>query len=176
MTHRTSDSKIKIISVLMLWTALALLQQANRELLSAYDTIPKCLPNKKRRRDHCEELLGSLNDAEFKSQTGLSRRLFNYVRSLIRDDIKVNIDMAQRSSGSHISTMMRLFIHQRLLKGMKALDAEWMGADPAHLWQTIWKPVALAIDRRLDNINFFANDAAWLEQQAQQWDLIITRK
>ena len=106
---RSPDNKIKIITTLLLWIAVALLQQSNQHLQLAYDQLPKRLPNKKRRRDHTIELLESLSDAEFKSQTGLSRRLFGYVRDLIREDICVNQAMAVRSSGSHISTVMRLF-------------------------------------------------------------------
>ena len=39
--------------------------------------------NRKRNRDHCDEVLASLSDDEFKNQTGLSRTMFNYVLSLI---------------------------------------------------------------------------------------------
>ena len=60
------------------------------------------------------KLLATFNDAELKSQSGLFRKSFNYryVKSLIRSDMLVDHHMGIRSSGSSISSAMRLFIHQ----------------------------------------------------------------
>jgi len=166
----------KLLSIFFFWLVMALLLQSNQMVAQAYEQIPKRLPNKKRKRDHLIEKLESFSNDEFKNQTGLSRRCFTYILAIIHDTIKVNHKMAEISSGSHISSMMRLFIHQRLLKGMKTLDADWMGVDPNHIWKSVWKPVALAIDENLNNVNFHAGDRIWLEQQAQQWKLVQTKK
>ncbi|KAJ1395599.1 hypothetical protein B484DRAFT_438983, partial [Ochromonadaceae sp. CCMP2298] len=98
------------------------------------------LPNVHRRRDHCADVIGSLSQEQFKSQTGLSRKIFNYLLQLIRPRVQGNRAMGAVSSGSHISSMMKLFIHQRLMKGAKSQDVEWMGTDPKHVWVHIWLP------------------------------------
>ena len=175
-TNNNNNSSPNRLRLLLLFLLLGLLSQNRVISALIYDKLPKRLPNKKRKRDHLTDKLAEFSDEEFKSQTGLSRRLFSYVLSLIHDDIRVNHIMAERSSGSHLSSIMRLFIHQRLLKGMKAQDADWMGADPRHVWQDVWRPVATAINEKLDNIHFKATDRNWLEEQSLQWDLVHERK
>lgn len=71
---------------------------------------------------------------------------------------------------------MKLFIHMRLLKGAKALDTEWMGVDPGHVWSSVWLPVATAIDSVLENVKFDAGNPAWCQQRAEEWSLTQLRK
>ena len=128
--------------------------------------------NRKRNRDHCDEVLASLSDDEFKNQTGLSRTMFNYVLSLILPRLtktQLQRRMAEISSGSPISSVMKLFIHQRIMKGSKKLDVEWMGASPRHAWDYIWFPVASTIDEVLDNVEFDVSNENWLKTTADQW-------
>ena len=145
-------------------------------LAELYEQTPKRLPNKKRNRQHAIDKLGEFSDFEFKRQTGLSRNMFNYVLGLIRPKLtKDNTSrstsrrMAELSSGSPIPTALKLFIHMRIMKGSKYSDIEWMEVDSAHAWPYIWKPVATAINESLDNVNFKANDPAWLKETADQW-------
>mmetsp|Transcript_1890 Transcript_1890/g.4409 ORF Transcript_1890/g.4409 Transcript_1890/m.4409 type:complete len:557 (-) Transcript_1890:2051-3721(-) len=133
------------------------------------------LPNVHRRRDHCADVIGSLSQEQFKSQTGLSRKIFNYLLQLIRPRVQGNRAMGAVSSGSHISSMMKLFIHQRLMKGAKSQDVEWMGTDPKHVWVHIWLPVATALDEVLDNVHF-SNDPVSLRQMANEWSFVQRRK
>ena len=53
-------------------------------LAELYAQSPKRLPNRKRKRQHAVDKLGEFSDFEFKRQTGLSRKTFNYVLGLIR--------------------------------------------------------------------------------------------
>ena len=161
--------------IILLLTAFAAIDNIIA-LLYAYERTPKRLPNIKRKRDHCVDKLREFSDRQFKAQTGLSRPIFHYLLSLIESDINKNLHMGVRSSGSCIEPIMKLFIHQRLLKGAKALDTEWMGVDPEHVWEHIWRPVALAIDRNLHNVNFKSTDHQWLQEQAQQWAFVQKAK
>jgi hypothetical protein len=132
--------------------------------------------NKRRRRDHFEEKLESWNDREFKSQTSLSRMLFNYLAAIIEPKVRKNRRMAELSSGSPISTRMRLFVFLRLAKGAKPQDMDWVGVDPVHAWDYIAMPVAEALNEVLLNINFKYDDPDWLEEQALQWSFVQKKK
>lgn len=144
--------------------------------LDVYNMLPKRLPNRKRKRDHSLLHLSSFSDFEFKSQTGLSRTLFNYLLSLIDPHLRTNEQQAINSSGSAIPIALKLFVHQRLMKGAKTLDVDWMGIDPTHVWTSTWLPVATAIDSVLDNVHFRANDPQWCQQRALEWTLTQQRK
>jgi len=145
-------------------------------MLSIYDTIPRRNPNRKRKRDDFEKTLAELTEKEFKSQTGLSRLIFNYLLHLVEPILRRDERQATRSSGSPITTIMRLFIHQRLMKGAKTQDLMWIGIDPKHAWETCWRPTAHALDEVLNNVEFKSDDPDWLEEQALQWSFQQRRK
>ena len=76
-------------------------------LAELYAQSPKRLPNRKRKRQHAVDKLGEFSDFEFKRQTGLSSKMFNYVLGLIRPKLKKSDNcrkMAELSSGSSIPT------------------------------------------------------------------------
>ena len=103
--------------------AAVLLYQSNvLSLIKSSETETRRRRNKRRRRDHFEEKLESWNDREFKSQTSLSRMVFNYLASIIDPKVRKNERMAELSSGSVISTRMRLFVFLRLAKSAKPQD------------------------------------------------------
>jgi hypothetical protein len=58
------------------------------------------------------------------------------------------------------------------MKGAKPQDMDWVGTDPLHVWEYIGIPVAEALNKVLDNINFRYSDPNWLEEQALQWHFI----
>ena len=55
-----------------------------------------------------------------------------------------------------------LYIHQRILRGAKVLDFVGFGIAPENCLYTIWLPVALAVDKVLDNVHYKAEDEDWL--------------
>jgi hypothetical protein len=107
-----------IVASLGICAAVLLYQSNVLSLIEYSETETRRRRNKRRRRDHFEEKLESWNDREFKSQTSLSRMVFNYVATMhYRSQSKENQRMAELSSGSVISTRMRLFVFLRLAKG-----------------------------------------------------------
>lgn len=169
------NTKAKVMLLLKLLCIMSAMLEYCRAV-HAFNLLPKRLPNRKRKREESLEHLRSFNDVEFKSQTGLSRRIFNYLLQLITPHLEVNQQQAINSSGSPIPVPLKLFIHQRLLKGAKALDTEWMGIDPGHVWTSTWLPVARALDVALDNVSFKADDRGWCEARAREWSFVQQRK
>lgn len=175
----------KFVLVVQLVVVLALLDLVLKkyghllELICQYEKLPKRIGNRKRklaRSTFMHTFMHEFDDEQIKNHTGLSRRMFNYVLQLIQPDIQVDTKQAQCSTGSHLTSLARLFIHQRLLKGAKYIDTEWIGTDPRHVWENCWKPVAEAIDKKLDNVNFDYKNEDALRLQADHWDYIQMKK
>lgn len=170
------DNRARQTSIIQLCLLFLIYCSSVLSILTIYDDIPKRNPNRKRKRVDFEKILSDLTDKEFKSQTGLSRLIFNYLLLLIEPILRRDERQASRSSGSPITPMMRLFIHQRLMKGAKTQDLLWIGIDPNHAWETCWLPTANALDVVLNNIEFKSDDPEWLEEQALQWSFQQRRK
>jgi hypothetical protein len=51
-----------------------------------------------------------------------------------------------------------------------------MEIHPKHAWGECWRPVAIAIDASLDNVNFKSNDAEWVQSQQNQWAYVQKKK
>ena len=62
----------------------------------------------------------------------------------------------------------KLYIYQRLLKGADLKEFLMYSVDAKHVWDYIWFPIAITVlNKHLDNINFFADDENWMEEEAK---------
>jgi hypothetical protein len=146
------------------------------ELIVAYDAIPKRLPNQHRDRAAALAKVAALDDVSFKAHTGFYRKVFNFILLQIRPLLRKNRRMAELSSGSHVPTALSLFVHIRMLRGARALDMNWLGVSPKHVWEQQWRPVAKAIDATFNNVNFDHNSQDHLHGLAIQWSLTQQKK
>jgi hypothetical protein len=116
--------------VIVLVTALGRLP----EVVAAYKAMPTKLGNQKRDRVAVMAHINDYDEEAFKAHTGFSRKVFNYILNLIRPLMRKNRAMGELSSGSHIPTALALFVYMRMLRGARALDMDWVGVCPNHVW------------------------------------------
>jgi hypothetical protein len=60
-----------------------------------------------------------------------------------------------------------LFVHQRILRGAKVLDFAGYGIDPNNCLYIIFIPVAIVVDKVLNNVNYKASDEEWLTETSK---------
>jgi hypothetical protein len=153
--------------------ALSIFLVQNILLLMSFEesfNISNRLPNRKRKRDHFEIVVSSLSDKEFRSSTGLSREIFNYLLFKLNElglSSEIKKRLAINSSGSQITLACKLYIHLRLCKGADINEFLHYSIDVNHIWSQVWFPIAFNLDKILNNINFKPECKEWCDNQAR---------
>ena len=103
MEKELLDHKIEMLIIVIILNILVL-------NLYVLDMIPKRDSNRKRNRDSILTTMETMSHQEFKMHTGLSKKLFNYLLSLIQPELQKNSMMGDISSGNHIHAATKLFV------------------------------------------------------------------
>ena len=82
--------------------------------------------NRKRNREHVQRTIDGWTDLMFRRQFRMTRSSFGKLRDIIdRQFPPRDGEMARRSSGSTVSTTIRLYVTLRVLAGASYLDMVW---------------------------------------------------